>query len=135
MIILLHTETTIDSAHQLKDYEGKCSNIHGHTWFLDLWVKGTDSQLNKDGILFDFGNVREIKELLDHKLINNLPYFNKGIDFNFEGRMKKGVNPTAENLSIFIYNWLKKDNSELLFKIRLYETKIGKETYCEVGDF
>lgn len=126
MEILLHTETTIDSAHQLKGYNGKCSNQHGHTWFLDLFIKGEETDLDKDGILFDFGKVKEIKDLLDHKFLNDNPYFD--ID-------KGGVNPTAENISLWIYHKLKEMNNRFYFKIRLYETKIGKETWCEVGDF
>jgi len=135
MKIILHTETTIDSAHQLKGYDGKCSQIHGHTWFIDLWVRGNKSQLDKDGILFDFGKIKKIKNLLDHRFINDHPFFDKNLEFDFKGEIRHGVNPTAENLSLFIYDELKSENPNLEYKIRLYETKIGKETYCELGDF
>ena len=45
------------------------------------------------------------------------------------------INPTAENISMFLHKKLKEQRRELLFKIRVYETKIGKETWCEYGDF
>ena len=126
MKIKLHTETVIDSAHQLKGYNGLCSNVHGHSWFIDIWIQGDSNQLNKDGILFDFGNVKNIKETLDHKFINDYPRFD--VD-------KGGVNPTAENLSMYIYEMLHSFDQLLQYKVRLYETKVGKETWCEVGDF
>ena len=117
--LILHTETTIDSAHQLIGFNGKCSNIHGHSWKLEVLIKGDPDQLDEVGILFDFGNVKDIKELLDHKFINDV------VDFN----------PTAENLSVFIFNELKYDYEHLEFCVRIYETAVGKDTWCQYGDF
>ena len=122
MKLTLYTETFIDSAHQLRGYNGPCCNIHGHIWKLGIWIKGTEDQLDRVGILYDFTRIKEIHNLLDHKFINDIPPFNK-------------VNPTAENLVMFIYNTLKNKSPELLFKVRVYETPVGKETYCEGGDF
>ncbi len=122
MIITLHTEVAIDSCHELKGYDGACSRLHGHTWFLEVWVRGASPDLNKDGILFDFGNVKKIKEKYDHRYLNDISPFDK-------------INPTAENISMQFYKELREDYPHLSFKIRLYETKVGKETYCEVGDF
>ena len=124
--IKLHTEVAIDSCHQLIGYNGACSRLHGHTWFLEIWVQGNESQLDEVGILFDFGKVKEIKEELDHIKLNDIEYFNVE---------KGGVNPTAENISMWLYDKLKKQSPSLEFKIRLYETKVGKETWCEVGDW
>lgn len=121
-MIKLHTETTIDSSHYLNDYDGKCRNLHGHTWFIEIWIMGFPNDCDETGILFDFGSVKEIKEELDHKVLNDLKPF-------------EVVNPTAENLSMWLYDKLKYRHSNLFFKIRLYETKVGKETYCEYGDF
>jgi len=117
--IVLHTETVIDSAHKLDSYEGPCCRIHGHSWLLKVWIKGTPEDQDKVGIIFDFGKVKEVKEKLDHKYINDV------INFN----------PTAENLVMFIYDLLKRDYPKLEFCIRLYETAVGKETWAQYGDF
>jgi len=124
--IRLHTEVAIDSCHYLKNYNGKCANLHGHSWFIEIWIEGWETQLDEVGILFDFGNVKAIKEELDHIMLNDIDYFNVE---------KGGVNPTAENISMWLYDKLKGQSPQLDFKIRLYETKVGKETYCEVGDW
>jgi queuosine biosynthesis protein QueD len=120
--LLLHTETVIDSAHQLIGYDGPCQRIHGHSWVLEVWIQGYPSQLDKDGILFDFGRIKNIKERYDHRFINEIPPFDR-------------INPTAENLVQEIYKQLKYISPELEFCIRLYETKVGKETWCMYGDF
>lgn len=122
MMLTLHTETVIDSAHFLRGYEGKCSSWHGHSWLIEVWIMGDSSKKDKVGILFDFGHVNYIKEFLDHKLINEIPPFDK-------------KNPTAENLSEWVYDLLKNTNPDLMFKVRLYETAVRKETWCECGDF
>ena len=119
MQLTLFTETAIDSAHKLVGYDGKCAQMHGHTWLLKVWVKGDDSQKDKVGILFDFGNINKIKEMLDHQIINDVIV----------------ANPTAENISFWIYEKLKEMKPDLKFKVRLYETAVLKHTYCERSDF
>ena len=122
MKLKLHTETVLDSCHELKGYDGACSRLHGHSWFVEVWIKGDDSQLDKDGILFDFGRIKILKEKYDHRYLNEIPPFDR-------------INPTAEHISTQFYKELKEAKPELEFKVRLYETKVGKDTYCEVGDF
>jgi 6-pyruvoyltetrahydropterin/6-carboxytetrahydropterin synthase len=119
MILTLYTEGYFDSAHYLKNYEGKCANLHGHTWKICVWIKGDDSLRNKIGILWDFSNLKKIIDEFDHKNLNEL----------------MDENPTAENLTIFIYKKLKKDYEKLQFKVRIYEKIVEKESYCETGDF
>lgn len=120
---LLKTEFVFDSAHSLRNYEGKCKNIHGHTWKVEIWIKGDSLKLDETGILFDFTNVQKLKEKLDHKYLNQeIPFF-------------VILNPTAENISLFVYEELKKIRNDLSYGVRIYETLVGKETYCEYGDF
>lgn len=123
MILTLYTETVIDSCHYLRDYkDGPCNRIHGHSWLISIWVRGDEKYKNEVGILYDFTNVKRIKDKFDHYALNDIIPFNK-------------INPTAENISSQIYKELKLGRPELDFKVRVYETKVGKETYCECGDF
>lgn len=116
--ITLYTETVIDSCHQLKNYEGLCSQIHGHSWKICIWIQGTDSEKDEVGILFDFSNVKKIKDILDHKFINEKVEF------------FKNINPTAENISFFLIEKLI-SMKKLEYRVRVYETAIGKETYSQ----
>ncbi|HYF80750.1 MAG TPA: 6-carboxytetrahydropterin synthase QueD [Symbiobacteriaceae bacterium] len=82
---------SFDAAHRLEDYVGKCNNLHGHTYRLELTVRGTPDHR---GIVLDFGDLKRIfkehyEPILDHKYLNeSLPM----------------VNTTAENLSIWFFD-------------------------------
>ncbi len=71
----LKTSASFDSAHFLAGYEGKCSNIHGHRWTIEVRAKGENLQQSgiKKGMLIDFGDlkheVRAVADSFDHALI------------------------------------------------------------------
>ncbi len=71
----LKTSASFDSAHFLAGYEGKCSNIHGHRWTVEVKISG-EKLINsgtKRGMLIDFSDlkkaVRDIADSFDHALI------------------------------------------------------------------
>jgi 6-pyruvoyltetrahydropterin/6-carboxytetrahydropterin synthase len=119
LILTIYTEGFFNSAHFLKNYDGKCAQLHGHTWKVCVWIKGDESKCNHIGLLWDFNNLNQLIDSLDHKNLNNIIKFN----------------PTVENITLYIYQSLKKNRPELQFKIRTYESIIKKESYCETGDF
>ncbi|WML60203.1 6-carboxytetrahydropterin synthase QueD [Neobacillus sp. PS2-9] len=88
--VLVSKEFTFDSAHHLHCYEGKCKNLHGHTYKV---VFGLSGFVDDRGLMMDFGDIKEIwkKEIeiyLDHKYLNEtLP----------------PMNTTAENIVVWIY--------------------------------
>lgn len=69
---------TFDSAHNLIKYNGKCENLHGHTYKLEVTVEGV---LDSEGMIIDFAILKDIvnKEViskLDHKYLNDIFKFN-----------------------------------------------------------
>ena len=76
----------ISAAHRLMlDYESKCTNLHGHNWIIDVFLRS--ETLNKNGMILDFTEIkRKIQDKFDHKVIND------EVDFN----------PTAENIAKYI---------------------------------
>lgn len=90
-----------DSAHFLKNYNGACANLHGHTWKVDILV--SSEKLDEIGMAIDFKILKKmlksIIEKYDHHLINEIEPFDK-------------INPTAENLSREIYMMLKENLSK-----------------------
>lgn len=119
MKLILHTQTTIDSAHRLDKYKGKCYNLHGHTWLINLWFEGDSKYLNDVGILVDFGIVKQIKIRLDHGFLNELI----------------NVNPTAENICMWIFHFVRRqiNNDHIKIRVRVYENCVLKNSYCECG--
>ena len=71
---------TFDSAHQLfLPYDSKCNELHGHTYKIEVWIKGT---VNKEtGLIADFTHIKKmINDNYDHKNLNQIPPFlNKNI--------------------------------------------------------
>ncbi|HAO21312.1 MAG TPA: 6-carboxytetrahydropterin synthase QueD [Desulfobacteraceae bacterium] len=119
MYLTLYTEDYIAAAHSLENYPGKCAAVHGHTWKICVWVKGQEKDMQPNGILWDFSNIKTVVRKLDHVNLNNV--------------LKS--NPSAENIALFIYAALKGDHPQLLFRIRLYEEVAPCHSYCETGDF
>jgi 6-pyruvoyltetrahydropterin/6-carboxytetrahydropterin synthase len=117
MELKLHTEGWFDAAHHLENYDGACKNLHGHTYFVELWVVGDSDQLDeKTKILFDFGNLKKILKQYDH---------------NGDLTDKLGINSTAEMLTITIAEKLHYDYPGLTFTVRVYEQVAPKRSWCE----
>lgn len=112
--VLVSKEFTFDAAHHLHCYEGKCKNLHGHTYKVIFGVSGFTDDI---GLVIDFGDIKKIwKEKievhLDHRYLNDtLP----------------NMNTTAENMVVWIYEKvdeaLKGDANDCRIEfVKLYET-------------
>ena len=75
----LEVESWFSSAHQLREYKGKCENLHGHNWKVKLQLEG--EELNSLGMLVDFTDAKRIlsglMDRLDHKFLNEIEPFDK----------------------------------------------------------
>jgi 6-pyruvoyltetrahydropterin/6-carboxytetrahydropterin synthase len=91
-------EQEISAGHQLRGYQGKCENCHGHNWQVRLEV--LTPVLDALGLAIDFGILKSvlkgILESYDHRMLNELPEF-------------AAQNPTSENLAKVIYGRAKAD--------------------------
>ncbi len=99
-----------DSAHSLPGYSGKCSQMHGHTYQVEVVIEGP---VGEDGFVIDFYRLKKILavslEELDHRCLNDL-----------------FPNPTAEKIAIWICERLKmelKTSSAELVSLKLWEGK------------
>lgn len=101
---------TFDAAHHLPNYQGKCKNLHGHTYKLEVTLSGELERTS--GMLIDFAKLKKIvkedvlKEM-DHAYLNDI--------------LK---NPTAENLINLIWKKLDLNISKQKKDIFLYELKL-----------
>lgn len=103
--MLIAKEFTFDAAHRLLNYEGKCANLHGHTYKLQVILSG---KVQKNGLVFDFV---DLKKIVNKKVISIL-------DHTFINKIVK--QSTAENISIWIWDQLVKHLP--LYEIRLWES-------------
>ena len=81
-------EQTFAAGHALRHYKGKCENVHGHNYRVQVTAEG--DQLNSIGLLVDFVELKrammQVIDRLDHANINDLPPFDR-------------LNPTAEHIA------------------------------------
>ncbi len=136
----LKTEGTFDSAHFLKDYDGKCSNLHGHCW--RVVVKAGCRELVKDGqergMVMDFAvlkkHLRSLCDEYDHCLIYESGSLMEETILAFEKehfRVKEvDFRPTAENFARYFYYRLKEENINVC-EVAVYETAANCAIYEE----
>jgi 6-pyruvoyltetrahydropterin/6-carboxytetrahydropterin synthase len=114
----IKVKAAFSSAHNLRNYRGKCERLHGHNWVVEAVL--AYKSLDKDGLAVDFRQarkeLRDVLEELDHSYLNDHPYFKK-------------VNPTSENMARFIYTQLKKLNSHVK-SVSVWENDNSCATYC-----
>ena len=127
----LRTSAEFDSAHFLAGYNGKCANIHGHRWKIEVTAEGEElrQEGEKRGMLIDFGDlkkaVRALADSFDHTLI-----FERGTlkpatlaALRDEGFSLTEVDfrPTAENFARHFYGVLA-DEGLPVCSVTVYET-------------
>ena len=109
------------SAHNLRGYKGKCEELHGHNWHVEVAVQSED--VDVIGMVVDFKELKKILEEilsgLDHTYLNDLEQF-------------KNINPTSENIAKYIYEAISRKKSELKIKdVTIWETDTSSAIYSE----
>ncbi len=118
----LTIEETFAAGHALRNYRGKCENVHGHNYRCQVSVEGT--ALDDIGLLVDFVELKRIVhavlDRMDHQWLNEFPPFDK-------------LNPSAENMARYIYEEvaaaLPAREGVRLASVRLWETDTASVTY------
>jgi 6-pyruvoyltetrahydropterin/6-carboxytetrahydropterin synthase len=115
-------ERNFSSAHQLRGYKGKCENLHGHNYKIEIYARG--SELNNIGLLVDFVELKQVADeivtYLDHKNLNELDPF------------VAEQNPSAENVARFVLERIASkidDDRVQIYKVKCWETPTSVATY------
>ena len=69
MTVAIYKEVQIDASHRLLHYQGKCANLHGHRWKIEVWIEGEPDATT--GILLDYNVIKEAIGNYDHQIILN----------------------------------------------------------------
>jgi len=112
---------SFSSAHLLDQIGGKCEELHGHNFKVEVTVFAMN--LSKTGLLIDFRIVKEwlgeILDQMDHKHLNELPFFS-------------GINPSAENIAKHIYEEMElkvKTSDVNVARVKIWESENAAVTY------
>jgi 6-pyruvoyltetrahydropterin/6-carboxytetrahydropterin synthase len=115
-------EQTFAAGHALRNYHGKCENVHGHNYRVQITVAG--EHLDGIGLLVDFLELKramnEVIQYLDHRFINDLPPFDV-------------LNPSAENLAKYFHEQvsagLKHEAPVRVAEVKVWETDTSAAVY------
>lgn len=114
--------THFDAAHQLHGYQGACGKLHGHAWKVKVEVQ--TNHINDIGISLDFKELKTITDTIierfDHRHLNQVSPFDI-------------KNPTAENLSRYIYEEIKKQlpSHVTISRVTVWESEKYAISYSE----
>lgn len=108
-------------AHRLRYLHGKCEELHGHNWKVEVSV--VSSRVGKDGLVIDFGILKQkldkVLKSLDHTYLNDLPLF-------------LGTEPSSEMIAKYIFDRMKtelKGHSVTLKRVAAWESETSSATY------
>jgi 6-pyruvoyltetrahydropterin/6-carboxytetrahydropterin synthase len=114
-------EETFAAGHALRNYKGRCENVHGHNYRCQVTLQG--SQLDATGLLVDFVELKRavhaVLDRMDHQWLNDFPPFDQ-------------LNPSAENMARYIFDEVSSQlgqQSARISAVRLWETDTASATY------
>jgi 6-pyruvoyltetrahydropterin/6-carboxytetrahydropterin synthase len=109
------------AAHNLRNFRGKCENLHGHNWKVEVVLRG--KELEESGVLIDFREVkeatREVLKEVDHHYLNELPSF-------------QGANPSSENIARYLFQCLAQrlnNENRWLYRVSAWESADACATF------
>lgn len=115
-------EEEFSAAHALRGYKGKCENLHGHNWKVEVYVRG--ERLDEIGMLVDFTQLkavtRQVMKYLDHQNLNELKPFDEEL------------NPSSEHIAGFILHRIADEvnnDRAKVYKVRVWETPSTSATF------
>ncbi|OSY87048.1 6-pyruvoyl tetrahydropterin synthase [Tenacibaculum holothuriorum] len=134
--IRITKQFSFETGHALYGYDGKCKNVHGHSYKLSVTVIGTpisDTSNVKYGMVIDFGDLKkivkeEIVDVFDHATVfnKNTPHVELAKELKDRGHhvILVGYQPTSEMMVIDFAEKIKSRLPEnlLLHSIKLQET-------------
>ncbi|MBT8491255.1 MAG: 6-carboxytetrahydropterin synthase QueD [Deltaproteobacteria bacterium] len=111
---------SFSAAHTL-DIGGKCEDLHGHNFTVDITV--SSQSLDSEGLVIDFRILKEwtndILDELDHTYLNDLSHF-------------KDINPSSESVARFIFDRTvekARDKNITVSKVTVWESNTAWATY------
>ena len=115
-------EDTFAAGHALRNYRGKCENVHGHNYKVEVTFSGPE--LDSAGLLVDFVMVKRwmqtVIDRLDHHFLNDVAPFDV-------------LNPSAENMAKYFYEEISAGLGQgalaTLRQVRIWETDTTCATY------
>ncbi|HMA05531.1 MAG TPA: 6-carboxytetrahydropterin synthase [Methanomicrobiales archaeon] len=134
VVTVIYKEVCFDASHRLLHYEGKCKNLHGHRWRVEVWIAGEIDP--ETGILVDFNVIRDVIERFDHQVILNRDDPMVACLEKFQPVVKTRGDPSSEVLAGEIRRLLEREfgsgkSRAWVLRIRVWES----DTCCAEQEY
>lgn len=119
-MFILTKRFRFEASHQLMHHDGKCANLHGHSWVLSITVKGYHLEVvgPKKNMMIDYGTISEIVK----------PYVQEFLDHHHLNEKFSTDSPTSEFLAWQIYHALS-EKIPGLHRVGIQETDTAEVEY------
>lgn len=130
----------IEMAHKLVSaYSEKCTNIHGHSYKIEVVLSGEG--LNSDGMLVDFGEIKDeigpLFQLLDHSMMVSAEEVKLCgfLERSYTGKwFRSSFNPTSENLGFWLFKLIQNHISSLFYRLESIRVSETCTSQVEIND-
>lgn len=118
----LTVEGHFSAAHNLRNFKGRCENLHGHNWKVEVSVRG--HVLDQADLVMDFGELKKLMnaalDQLDHRHLNEIAPFDE-------------CNPSSELIAKHLYEKVAQGLPEkvAMHRVSVWESPGSKATYFE----
>lgn len=129
-MLTISKDIKFDCAHMLSHYEGKCANLHGHTYHGTITLTGTPD--TDTSMLVDYNDIKNLVDKFDHAvLFSQYEYRNPAEQELYTWAMKHGMRSvqlpygktTAETIARTMVQLFKSEFPQVVeVKVRLSET-------------
>jgi 6-pyruvoyltetrahydropterin/6-carboxytetrahydropterin synthase len=113
--------SSFSAAHRLRDYQGKCEQLHGHNYRVHVAARAQSP--GRGGMVIDFGDLKKaagnVLERLDHTYLNEKDPFDR-------------IEPSAENIAAYIFHEIVTqmgDLGEMLHSVSVWESESSRATF------
>ncbi len=121
----IYKEAHFDASHRLLHYRGKCANLHGHRWKVEVWIEGTVDDTSM--ILMDYNAIKIIVDHFDHQIILNHDDPMVECISQFQEVITTPGDPTSELLAMLIRDMIQGHCQEqgtqaVVSRVRVWES-------------
>lgn len=124
----IYKEVHFDASHRLLHYKGKCANLHGHRWKVEVWIDGSVD--NDTCILIDYNTIKTIVERFDHQIILNQDDPMVPCIQQFQKVITTPGDPTSELLAFLIRETIEKECNAPGREIKVTKLRVWESPTC-----
>jgi 6-pyruvoyltetrahydropterin/6-carboxytetrahydropterin synthase len=124
----IYKQVHFDASHRLLHYNGKCANLHGHRWLVEVWIEGTIDTVT--GIIVDYNEIKTLIDMFDHQIILNEDDPMVSCIRQFQPVITLPGDPTSEMLASTIKDQINDHYSEAGGDARVVRIRVWESDTC-----